>query len=64
MIRGLATGEVNKKDATRRLVREVGVSIITGLVCAALIFFAAWVWWGDRRLGAVVGGSMLVAGSA
>ena len=59
MIRGLATGEVNTKDASRRLLREVGVSIITGVVCAALIFLAAWVWWGDRRLGAVVGGSML-----
>ena len=25
-----------------------------------LIFAAAWLWWGDRRLGAVVGGSMMI----
>ncbi|MBZ0267876.1 magnesium transporter, partial [bacterium] len=31
----------------------------TGLVCATLIFVASWVWWGDVRLGAVVGGAML-----
>lgn len=39
--------------------REIGVSIITGAVCAVLIFAAAWFWWGDARLGVVVGGSML-----
>jgi magnesium transporter len=59
MVRGLATGEVTHRDATRRLLREVGVSVITGIVCAALIFFAAWLWWGDLRLGIVVGGAML-----
>ncbi len=59
MVRGLALGDVSSRDASRRLAREVGVSIITGSVCAALIFLAAWLWWGDIRLGIVVGGAML-----
>ncbi|HMB70994.1 MAG TPA: magnesium transporter [bacterium] len=59
MVRGLATGEINARDGTLRLFREMGVSIITGAVCAALIFLAAWLWWGDLRLGIVVGGAML-----
>jgi magnesium transporter len=59
MIRGIATGEVTPRDAMRRLAREVGVSVVTGIVCAALIFAAAWLWWGNVRLGVVVGGAML-----
>jgi magnesium transporter len=59
MVRALATGDVRPRDATRRLAREAGVSVITGVICALLIFLAAWAWSGDRRLGIVVGGSML-----
>ena len=59
MVRALAMGQVTPRDATTRLMREIGVSIITGVVCAVLIFAAAWLWWGDMRLGVVVGGSML-----
>ncbi len=59
MVRGLALGQVSARDATARLMREVGVSIITGVVCAGLIFAVAWLWWGDLRLGIVVGGAML-----
>lgn len=59
MVRALATEELHARDAVERLGREVGVSVITGLVCAALIFVASWAWWGDVRLGAVVALSML-----
>jgi magnesium transporter len=60
MVRSLATGgTMSKRQAARSLLREVGVSIITGLVCAALIFLTVWVWSGNQRLGLVVGGSML-----
>ncbi len=59
MVRGLATGEVKARDAFSRLVREVGVSILTGFALASLIFTVAYVGWGDMRLGVVVGGAML-----
>jgi magnesium transporter len=59
MVRGLALGQVSPRDAAARLGREVGVSIITGIVCATLIFCVAWLWWSDLRLGIVVGGAML-----
>ena len=59
MVRGLATGEVSPRDAPRRLIREVGISIVTGIVCATMIFLVAWLWRGDMRLGTVVAGAML-----
>lgn len=59
MVRGLATGEIRPREAVSRLAREVGVAVITSTVCSALIFLAAWLWWGDLRLGIVVGGAML-----
>lgn len=59
MVRGLATGEVTPGDAAGRLLREVGVSIVTGIVCATLIFLVAWLWRGDVRIGTVVAGAML-----
>lgn len=59
MVRGLATGEITTRGAIARLARESGVAVITGLVCAAIIFAAAWAWRGDLRIGIVVGGSML-----
>lgn len=59
MVRGLATGEVTASGAAGRLLREVGVSIITGIVCATAIFLVAWLWRGDMRLGTVVAGAML-----
>jgi magnesium transporter len=37
----------------------MGVAVITGVVCATLIFTAASLWSGDLRIGAVVSGSML-----
>ena len=33
MVRALATEDLRPRDASRRLAREVGVSIITGVVC-------------------------------
>ncbi len=59
MVRGLATGEVTPRDAAGRLTREMGVAMITGVVCAALILAIASFWTGDVRLGAVVSASML-----
>jgi magnesium transporter len=60
MVRNLATGAaMSRREAGRRLLREVGVSVITGIVCAALIFLTVWMWSGSQRLGVVVGGAML-----
>jgi magnesium transporter len=59
MVRGLATGEVKAREAMARLVREAGVSILTGIALASLIFAVAYLGWGDLRLGIVVGGAML-----
>jgi magnesium transporter len=59
MIRKLATEDISAREAIRRLFREVGASIVTGVTCSVLIFLTAWLWVHDRRLGYVVGGSML-----
>jgi magnesium transporter len=59
MVRALATEEIRARDAAARLGREVGVSIITGVACAAFIFAASVLWWGDARIGTVVSLSMM-----
>jgi len=59
MVRALATEQMRPRDAAARLGREVGVSVITALVCAGLIFAASWAWGHDVRLGTVVGLSMM-----
>jgi magnesium transporter len=52
-------GETSPRDAIPRLLREVGVSVITGVVCSSLIFLTSWAWFGDPMLGGVVAVSML-----
>lgn len=59
MVRALAAEDISPRDALHRLVREVGVSLITGVVCAGLIFTITAVWTGDRRIGTVVSGAMM-----
>lgn len=59
IVRGLATGEVRLDAARPRILREVAVSLLNGLVIGVLTFLAVLVWLQDIALGAVVSASML-----
>lgn len=59
VIRGLATGEVSLLGLRRRLLRELRISVITGIVCGGLLAGTAVIWRGDVYLSLLLGLSML-----
>ncbi|MEW6081678.1 MAG: magnesium transporter [Bacillota bacterium] len=58
VVRGLATGEVERKDLIRVMLREAQVGVLLGVACGTLVALAAFMWQGSPILGAVVGLSM------
>jgi magnesium transporter len=60
VVRGLASNVINKKVITRLIMRELGVSLIIGLVCGILISLIAFIWQGSAILGVVVGLSLFL----
>jgi len=51
MVRGMATGEIGLFDIRRRLFREIGVSILNGLICGILLFIVVSLWLKQPRFG-------------
>ncbi|WP_100333983.1 magnesium transporter [Bacillus alkalisoli] len=61
VVRGLITREIDKDIVTRLVLRELGVGLIIGVVCGALISIIAFVWQTDEpMLGVVVGLSLFI----
>jgi len=60
VVRGLATGDISLVHIGRRLLLEVKVALINGIICGALLGFIAGFWLGDYRLGAVMMLSMVL----
>lgn len=68
VVRGIAVGEIEFKDAWRALVREAGIGIIHGIIIGTLVAIGAYLWKGIPILGLVIGlamtGNMIAAGIA
>ncbi|MCB2004324.1 MAG: magnesium transporter [Burkholderiaceae bacterium] len=60
VIRGLALGQVQKGNIRILLNREVGVSILNGILWAVVIALLAVAWFGDWGIGAVLGAAILI----
>ncbi|WP_096155406.1 magnesium transporter [Bacillus sp. FJAT-45066] len=61
VVRGLITREIDKDIVTRLVLRELGVGLIIGVVCGALISIIAFVWQPhEPMLGVVVGLSLFI----
>lgn len=60
IVRGLVSNDINKKVVFRVIMRELGVGIIIGIICGALISIIAYVWQDNAVLGLVVGSSLLL----
>ncbi|MGH1333540.1 MAG: magnesium transporter, partial [Exiguobacterium indicum] len=60
VVRGLITREVDKRVATRLILRELWVGLIIGVICGILIAIIAYVWQGSAVLGLVVGSSLVI----
>ncbi len=59
-VRGLATGEIDKKDIWRYFFREIKVGFFMGLLNGIIISAVAWLWQGIPALGLIVGIAMFV----
>ena len=59
IVRGLATGDIDLSDTWRRLLREVRVAILNGILCAIAICFIIMLAWKDPQMGILVGASLL-----
>ncbi|MDR7151773.1 magnesium transporter [Hydrogenophaga palleronii] len=60
MIRGLALGQIQKGNLRVLLQREMGTSVLNGLLWAAVIALLAVVWFGNWGLGGVLGAAILI----
>ncbi len=60
VIRGLALGQVQKGNIRILLNRELGISILNGLLWSVVIALLAVLWFGDWGIGAVLGVAILV----
>ncbi len=68
VVRGLALGEIEFKDAGRAMGREAGIGLIHGMTVGVCVALGAWAWRGIPMLGLVIGlamvGNMIAAGIA
>ena len=60
-VRGLATGELAKNLAFKRMRKEAKVGLLLGMLFAVLLGIVSYALYGDPRLSAVVSSSILVS---
>jgi magnesium transporter len=60
IIRGLALGQVQWRDARWLLMREIGVSAINGLLAALVVGVITVVWLGTWKISVIIASAMLV----
>lgn len=59
-VRKLSLGEISSKDVGYVLRREIGISIINGLIFAAIVGTISSLWFHDYMLGVVIGMAMII----
>lgn len=59
-VRGLATGDISLMNIGRRLVTEMKVAFVNGLICGVILGSIVGVWLSDYRLGAIVTLAMIL----
>jgi magnesium transporter len=60
MIRGMATGQVSPRNTPALLKKELAVGLMNGLVFAALVGLAAFLWYGQLNLSLVIAVAILL----
>jgi len=60
MVRQLALEEINWKEAKQAISREVLVSLLNGMIFAFVMGLVAYFWFGDYKLGIVIGAAMVI----
>ncbi len=59
-IRGLALGQISRKNARSLLLKELAVGLFNGALWAAVVAGGATLWFGDRGLGLIIGLAMMI----
>ena len=60
VIRGLALGQIQKGNLRTLLNREVGISLLNGLLWAVIVALMAVAWFGDWAIGGILGVAILI----
>lgn len=58
-VRGIATGDLEKENKWKLVIREAGTGLINGSICGILVTFIVYFWKGNFFLGVLVGVSIL-----
>ncbi|MBT2688319.1 magnesium transporter [Bacillus sp. ISL-47] len=58
-VRGIATGDLEKENKMKLIIREAGTGLITGGTCGVLVTLVIYLWQGNFFLGILVGISIL-----
>ena len=59
VVRGLSLGELDKENARKVLLKEIGLGILNGVVIGALVSVGAWFFAGNPWFGVVAGLAMI-----
>lgn len=60
IIRGLALGQVQWRDTRWLLLREIGVSVVTGLALAVVVGVVTMFWLGTWKIALIIAAAMLI----
>ena len=58
--RAIALGQINRANAAGILRKEVLVGVFNGIGWAVVVSMCAFLWFGDWRIGAVIGAAMII----
>ena len=60
VIRGMALGQIGYPNASRLLIKELGVGFLNGALWAAVIGLVTYFWFQDYRLGLIIGAAIII----
>ena len=60
VIRGLALGQIGSANARLLLYRELAIGVLNGILWAVVVALVGGLWFGDIRLGAVIGIAIII----
>ena len=58
--RAIALGQINRANASGILRKEVLVGVLNGIGWAVIVSMCAYLWFGDWRIGAIIGAAMII----
>jgi magnesium transporter len=58
--RAIALGQINRANAVGILRKEVLVGVLNGIGWAVIVSMCAFLWFGDWRIGAIIGAAMII----